>query len=106
MLVALAGTVIVWIGTILYNSSCVVPAILATLTAPLPASTLTAVLQWAVKVPNITAGCLFVMGSYCAWAAAARSLNLLHVYQQRLPTGSFSAFLFYILVSRRDALCS
>ena len=96
-----AGAVIVWIGTLLYNSSCITPAILATLAAPLPASTMAAVLQWAVKVPNIIAGCLFVTGSYAAWTAASRSPNLLHVCRKRLPTGSFWAFLLYFLVSRR-----
>ena len=96
-----AGAVIVWVGTLLYNSSCITPAILATLIAPLPASTLAAVLQWAVKVPNIVAGCFFVTGSYFAWAAASRSPNLLHSCQYRLPTGSFWAFLLYLLVSRR-----
>ncbi len=98
---ACAGAVIVWVGTLLYNSSCITPAVLATLTSPLPAFTLAAVLQWAVKVPNIIAGCFFVTGSYLAWAAAARSLNLLHICQHRLPTGSFWAFLLYFLASHR-----
>ena len=98
---ACAGAVIVWVGTLLYNSSCITPAVLATLTSPLPAFTLAAVLQWAVKVPNIIAGCFFVTGSYLAWAAAARSLDLLHICQHRLPTGSFWAFLLYFLASHR-----
>ena len=88
-----------WIGTLLYNSSCITPAVLATLTLPLPAPFLAAVLQWAVKVPNIIAGCFFVTGSYLAWAAAAKSPNLLHICHHRLPTGSFWAFLLYLLVN-------
>ncbi len=88
-----------WVGTLLYNSSCITPAILSTLPQPLPATALAAVLRWAVDIPNIIAGCLFVSGSYIAWATAAKSTNLLRIVQQRLPSGSFWAYAFYLLGS-------
>jgi len=93
-----AGAGVVWVGTLLYNSSCITPAILASLTAKMPAHTLAALLQWAVKVPNIIAGCFFVLGSYVAWACAVRSFSLLHIWQQRLPIGSFWAYALYLMV--------
>jgi len=93
-----AGAGIVWVGTLLYNSSCFTPAVLASLTANMPAHTLAALLQWAVKVPNIIAGCFFVLGSYVAWACAVRSFSLLHIWQQRLPIGSFWAYALYLMV--------
>ena len=99
MLVWHAGAVIVWVGTLLYNSSCITPALLLTLPHFLPAPELAAVLRWAVNIPNIVAGCFFVSGSYIAWATAAKSTNLPHVLQQRLPSGSFWAFAFYLLGS-------
>ena len=93
-----AGAGIVWVGTLLYNCSCITPAVLASLTANMPAHTLAALLQWAVKVPNIIAGCFFVLGSYVAWACAVRSFSLLHIWQQRLPIGSFWAYALYLMV--------
>ena len=93
-----AGAGIVWVGTLLYNSSCITPAVLASLTANVPAHTLAALLQWAVRVPNIIAGCFFVLGSCVAWACAARSFSLLHIWQQCLPIGSFWAYALYLMV--------
>ena len=92
------GARVLWVGTLLYNLSCITPAILASLTADLPAHTLAALLQWAVKVPNIIAGCLFVSGSYVSWACAARSFSVLHIWQQHLPIGSFRAYALYLMV--------
>ena len=78
--------------------SCITPAILATLSAPPPPRTLAAVLRWAVTVPNIVAGCLFVSGSYCTWAAAGRTGSLLQLVQRRAPSGGFWACLLYFMV--------
>ena len=93
-----AGNLGVWLGTFLYNMSCITPAILATLSAPPPPRTLAAVLWWAVTVPNIMAGCLFVSGSYCTWAAAGRTGSLLQLVQRRAPSGGFWACLLYFMV--------
>ena len=93
-----AGNLGVWLGTFLYNMSCITPAILATLSAPPPPRTLAAVLRWAVTVPNIVAGCLFVSGSYCAWAAACQTGSLLQLVQRRAPSGGFWACLLYFMV--------
>ena len=126
-----AGNLGVWLGTFLYNMSCITPAILATLSAPPPPRTLAAVLRWAVTVANIVAGCLFVSGSYCTWqlrpneqpaaaGAAARSLwrilglpTLLHVralqgpcIQSRIQRMSAAMGREYQCLSVWLALCS
>ena len=93
-----AGNLGVWLGTFLYNMSCITPAILATLSAPPPPHTLAAVLRWAVTVPNVVAGCLFVSGSYCTWAAAGRTGSMLQLVQRRAPSGGFWACLLYFMV--------
>ena len=93
-----AGNLGVWLGTFLYNMSCITPAIPATLSAPPPPRTLAAVLRWAVAVPNVVAGCLFVSGSYCTWAAAGQTGSLLQLVQRRAPSGGFWACLLYFMV--------
>ncbi len=73
----------IWIGTLLYNSSCITPAVLCTLRAPLPPAAEAAALRWLVALPSNVAGCLFVFGCFACWAAAERTLSLWHLL--RLP---------------------
>lgn len=98
-----AGLVGVWIGTMLYNVSCITPAILCTLPMRLPLPLLSAVQHWAVLVPNVIAGSLFVNGSYSSWATSARTwapAGLLKTYS----TDGFWGNLLYLLVRPRHYL--
>lgn len=87
----------VWVGTLLYNSSCITPAILCSLPAPLPPSLAALVWRWAVAVPNVVAGCLFVSGSYACWAAAERTWSL-PVLLRRPRSAAYWSCLLYLLV--------
>ena len=87
----------VWVGTLLYNSSCITPAVLCSLRAPLPPATSALVWRWAVAVPNVIAGCLFVSGSFACWAAAERTWSLLALIR-RPRSATYWSFLLYFLV--------
>ncbi|BDA46774.1 hypothetical protein COCOBI_09-2270 [Coccomyxa sp. Obi] len=89
----------VWVGTMLYNVSCITPAVLCTLPAPLPPNVQALILKWAVAVPNVVAGCLFVSGSFTCWAAAAKTCSLPLLLQGRTLSGGHLGFLLYLLGS-------
>jgi hypothetical protein len=93
-----AGLVGIWIGTILYNVSCITPAVLCSLRTPLPGRTLCALQRWAIFVPNVVAGALFVSGSYSCWAMAAQTSSLPELLRRRASTAGFWGFLLYLLV--------
>lgn len=94
-----AAMVGIWIGTMLYNVSCFTPAVLCTLPVPLPANVHAFLLKWAVAIPNVVAGCLFVSGSFTCWAAAAKTCRLSLLLQGRTLSGGHWGFLLYLLVS-------
>ena len=102
---AMAG---IWVGTLLYNSSCITPAVLCTF--PVPPEEAAWASRWLVTVAANVAGCLFVSGSFACWAAAERTLSLLRLIRLPRSPGYWSCLaylavrpLFILLLHERLA---
>ena len=92
---AAAAMVGIWVGTLLYNSSCITPAVLCTF--PVPPKQAAWASHWLITVAANIAGCLFVSGSFACWASAERTLSLLRLI--RLPRDpAYWSSLAYLLV--------
>lgn len=82
----------------LYNVSCITPAILCSLPRPLPLPLLRIVQHWAMFVPNVIAGSLFVGGSYSCWASAVKSGRPLDLIGNLAGSEGLWGYLLYQMV--------